>query len=43
MTSREAPTIDLEYGFLVVRRLFLAASAWISYSHTQKITDKHKL
>ncbi|BAS94623.1 Os05g0486833 [Oryza sativa Japonica Group] len=31
MTSNEAPTIDLEYGFLVVRRLFLTASAWISF------------
>lgn len=33
ITSKEAPTIDLEYGFLVVRRLFLTASAWISYRH----------
>jgi hypothetical protein len=31
MTSNEAPTMDLEYGFLVVRRLFLTASACISY------------
>ncbi|BAS74918.1 Os01g0815850 [Oryza sativa Japonica Group] len=27
ITSSVAPTIDREYGFLVVRRLFLTASA----------------
>nr|ACN26480.1 unknown [Zea mays] len=31
ITSKEAPTIDLEYGFLVARRLFFTASAWISF------------
>jgi hypothetical protein len=30
MTSKVAPTMDLEYGFLVVRRLFLTVSAAMS-------------
>ena len=31
MTSRIAPTIDLEYGFLVARRLFFTASWAMSF------------
>ena len=43
ITSKEAPTIDLEYGFLVVRRLFLTASAWMSYREKWQIHASYRL